>query len=150
MSKIKYVKDFVRNINPEYKVKYGNIFEVDIIEEKIFITFNKHQEEDAMVQEFIEKEFGKKYNTFLIGLLHEIGHIETYDEDLDEQRDITYGLLKMAFNNGEADIKEYNNSYFYIPAEYNATRWAVEYYENHIQECETLIQNLKGANKNEI
>lgn len=89
MSKIKYVKDFVRNINPEYKVKYGNIFEVDIIEEKIFITFNKHQEEDTMVQEFIEKEFGKKYNTFLIGLLHEIGHIETYDEDLDEQRDIT-------------------------------------------------------------
>ena len=55
MSKIKYVKDFVRNINPEYKVKYGNIFEVDIIEEKIFITFNKHQEEDTMVLAFIEK-----------------------------------------------------------------------------------------------
>ena len=50
MSKMKYIRDFIKNINPDYRVRYGNVFEVDIPEEKIFITLNKHKEEDEMVQ----------------------------------------------------------------------------------------------------
>ena len=38
MSKMKYIRDFIKNINPDYRVRYGNVFEVDIPEEKIFIT----------------------------------------------------------------------------------------------------------------
>ena len=142
MSKIKYIREFVKNINPDYKVKYGSVFEVDIPEERIFITLNKHQEEDEMVQKFLEKEFGKRYNSVIIGFLHEVGHIETYEEELDEERDFSYELLKMRFNEGGASVEEYNNLYFRIPAEYNATAWAVDYYEAHQKECEELIKKL--------
>ena len=52
-----------------------------------------------MVQKFLEKEYGKRYNSFIIGLLHEVGHIETFEEDLDEERDFVYSLLKIDCNN---------------------------------------------------
>ena len=142
MSKMKYIRDFIKNINPDYRVRYGNVFEVDIPEEKIFITLNKHKEEDEMVQKFLEKEYGKRYNSFIIGLLHEVGHIETFEEDLDEERDFVYSLLKIDFNNGNSDIEKFNNMYFCIPAEYNATAWAVNYYETHLQECQELARKL--------
>lgn len=142
MSKMKHIRDFIKNINPDYRVRYGNVFEVDIHEEKIFITLNKHKEEDEMVQKFLEKEHGKRYNSFIIGLLHEVGHIETFEEDLDEERDFVYGLLKIDFNNGNSDIEKFNNMYFRIPAEYNATAWAVNYYETHLQECQELARKL--------
>lgn len=142
MSKIKLIKDFVKNINSDYRIKYGNVFEVDIPEEKIFITFQKHQKEDEMVQQFLEKEFGKRYNSFIIGLLHEIGHIETYEEELDDDRDMVYGLLKVAYEEGESSVEEFNDMYFRIPAEYNATYWGVQYYETHKKECEELIKKL--------
>lgn len=142
MSKMKYIRDFIKNINSDYRVKYGNVFEVDIPEEKIFITLNKHKEEDEMVQKFLEKEYGKRYNSFIIGLLHEVGHIETFEEDLDEERDLVYGLLKIDFNNGSSDIEKFNNMYFRISAEYNATAWAVNYYETHLQECQELAKEL--------
>ena len=114
----------------------------NIPEEKIFITLNKHKEEDEMVQKFLEKEYGKRYNSFIIGLLHEVGHIETFEEDLDEERDLVYGLLKIDFNNGNSDIEKFNNMYFRIPAEYNATAWAINYYETHLQECQELAKKL--------
>lgn len=142
MSKMKYIRDFIKNINPDYRVKYGNVFEVDIPEEKIFITLNKHKEEDEMVQKFLEKEYRKRYNSFIMGLLHEVGHIETFEEDLDEERDLVYGLLKIDFNSGNSDIEKFNNMYFRIPAEYNATAWAVNYYETHLQECQELAKKL--------
>lgn len=142
MSKMKYIRKFIKNINPEYRVKYGNVFEVDIPEEKIFITLNKHQEEDEMVQKFLEREYGKRYNSFIIGLLHEVGHIETFDEELDEERDLAYGLLKINFNDGNSDIEKFNDMYFRIPAEYSATAWAVNYYETHLQECQELAKKL--------
>ena len=142
MSKMKYIRKFIKNINSEYRVKYGNVFEVDIPEEKIFITLNKHQEEDEMVQKFLEKEYGKRYNSFIIGLLHEVGHIETFDEELDEERDLAYGLLKIDFNDGNSDVEKFNDMYFRIPAEYNATAWAVKYYETYLQECQELAKEL--------
>ena len=142
MSKMKYIRDFIKNINPDYRVRYGNVFEVDIPEEKIFITLNKHKEEDEMVQKFLEKEYGKRYNSFIIGLLHEVGHIETFEEDLDEERDFVYSLLKIDFNNGRSDIEKFNNMYFRIHAEYNATDWDVNYYETHLQECQELARKL--------
>lgn len=142
MSKIKYVKDFVKNINSEYRIKYGDIFEVDIPEEKIFITFNKHLKEDEMIQNFLKKEYGKNYNGFIIGLLHEIGHIETFEEELDEEREFIYEILRTEFNEGKSSLEEFNNLYFHIPAEYNATAWGVNYYETHLQECQELMKKL--------
>ena len=142
MSKMKHIRDFIKNINPDYRVRYGNVFEVDIPEEKIFITLNKHKEEDEMVQKFLEKEYGKRYNSFIIGLLHEVGHIETFEEDLDEERDFVYSLLKIDFNNGSSDIEKFNNMYFRIPAEDNATACAVNYYETHLQEGQELARKL--------
>ena len=77
-----------------------------------------------------------------MSLLHEIGHIMTYDDDLDDTRDILYGVLKLNYKEGKSDITEYNNMYFKIPMEYDATYWGVQYYRNNKEKCDKLIRML--------
>ena len=73
------VRNFVRDIDPDFKVSFTNTFEVDIFDEHIYATFHKNPDLDRMFLDFLEEEFGIKINMFLISLLHEIGHIMTYD-----------------------------------------------------------------------
>ena len=136
------VRHFVKNINKDFRVSFADTFEVDIPEEHIYITFNYDKELDQMYDDFLYEQFGKRYNIFLLSLLHEVGHIITYEDELEEDRDIIYGLLKLDYEEGKSDIAEYNHKYFLIPMEFEATCWAVEYYENHKEKCDKLIKRL--------
>ena len=139
---IDYVRDFVKKIDSDYEVCEGNVFEVDIAQEEIFITFFDSKAEQETYLKFLKQEFGKDFNPFVISLLHEIGHIKTNDDKMLENRDFIYGLLKTNFNNRVSNIEEYNNMYFRIPAEYAATEWAVDYYNKNKEECEKLAKNI--------
>ena len=51
-----------------------------------------------------------------------------------------YALLQLGYE--DSKYEEYSNLYFRIPAEFEATKWAVEYYKNHIQHCEHFLDEL--------
>ena len=123
-----YLRKFIREIDEDFKLSFGDAFEVDIPEEEIFATFNKDEEIDKIFLKFLKKEFNIEMDMFLISLLHEVGHIMTYDDDMNDDRSVVYGLLKVQFDEGKANIEEYNDMYFHIPAEFEATDWGVKYY----------------------
>ena len=41
-----YLRKFIREIEEDFKLSFGDAFEVDIPEEEIFATFNKDEEID--------------------------------------------------------------------------------------------------------
>lgn len=140
--KIDYIKDFVKNIDNDFEVYEGDTFEANVAQEEVYITFSDSKENQETYLKFLKQEFGKDFNPFVISLLHEVGHIKTNDEEMLEDRDLVYGLLKMDFYNGTSSIEEYNNMYFRIPAEYSATEWAVDYYNKNKEKCEKLAKNI--------
>ena len=144
------IKKFVKMINPDYQVKFENSpFECDIEEEIIYIGDKQFNYEGKMFMNWFTKEFElcKDINWWLISLLHEIGHIETSTEELQDERDLLYGTLKLAFDCGNYTIEEMNNAYFQIPCEYQATWWGASWWLDHKQECQKLVNLLKlGVN----
>lgn len=142
MLKKDLIRKFVKSIDKDFKVSFTDTFEVDIPEEHIYITFDHDKELDKMYDDFLYEQFGKRYNVFLMSLLHEVGHIMTYEDELEEGRDIIYGLLKLNYEEGKSDVAEYNHKYFLIPMEFEATSWGVWYYENHKEQCDKLIRKL--------
>lgn len=142
MLKKDLIRKFVKRIDKDFKVSFGDTFEVDIPEEHVYVTFDHAEELDKMYDDFLYEQFGKRYNVFLMSLLHEVGHIMTYEDELEDDRALRYGLLKMVFDEGKSDVAEYNHHYFLIPMEFEATAWGVEYYESHKEECDELIRKL--------
>ena len=66
----------------------------------------------------------------------------TYDDDMNDDRSVVYGLLKVQFDEGKANIEEYNDMYFHIPAEFEATAWGVQYYLENKEKCDKLVRIL--------
>ena len=64
----------------------------------------------------------------------------TYDDELDEDRTVMYEMLKCFYNEGKSSLQEYNNMYFRIPAEYEATAWGVQYYLNNKDKCDMIVK----------
>lgn len=136
------VEDFVWSIDDFIDVDFNTSeFCVDIENECVFIPLNPKEEESKMFMDFIREEYGE-YNmdADVLGILHEIGHIFTYDENLAKAREVKVLRLRLNYDAAVADLRAYNFAYFRIPAELNATNWAVEYYHNHRQECDSLAK----------
>ena len=136
------IEDFIWSIDDFIDVDFNTSeFCVDIKNECVFIPLNSREEENKMFLDFIGEEYGEyDMDADVLGILHEIGHIFTYDENLAWAREIQTLRLRIDFDAAASDLREYNFAYFRIPAELNATNWAVEYYCNHRQECDNLAK----------
>ena len=136
------IEDFVRSIDDFIDVDFNTSeFCVDIENECVFIPLNPNEEETKMFMDFIKEEYGEyDMDADVLGILHEIGHIFTYDAHLAWAREINVLRLRLDYDAAVADLRAYNFAYFRIPAELNATNWAVEYYRNHRQECDSLAK----------
>lgn len=136
------VREFVRQIDPDLNVQFAeDEFYVYIHEQLINVSFNGNPMGNRLYKEFVEEHFGVSVDPFITGLLHEIGHIFTYDPELDRNRAIEYFLLQCSFN--EEDVEAYTKMYFAIPAEYNATKWGVEYYLTCKDFCDEFLSKLE-------
>ena len=91
------LKRYIKNIDSEIKVKFGNCFECD--------TDRK-----------------------IVSALHEVGHIMTWTQELEDERTEMYGLMEVAHNYQLMSIQELNEQYFEIPMELIATEWGRAYY----------------------
>ena len=107
-------------------------------------------EVDEWFNEFIEQAFGYIVpNTFIISILHEIGHAETadfvtdkeYKKCLKEKLKI-YKALETA---NEDTAKELEFKYFALPDEFQATAWAVDYAREHEEELAEMWKEIYTA-----
>lgn len=126
------VKHFVKEIDKDIKVKFQKYdMECDIYEDTVYIGKTYDFRTDKWFMEFVHSiEPNCNYSPFLMSLLHEIGHIMTFDEDNMEQKDIIYGLLNTEYEDkkeNEQDVEKYVNLYFRIPLEEEATKWGINF-----------------------
>jgi hypothetical protein len=116
-------REFVRSIDSTITTTFTrNDFCAFISQKIINLTFDKDCFDD-MFDEFIQKHFGVSINPFLMGMLHEIGHIMTYSPQLAYERVIIYELLKIDYK--VERFHDFTNMYFAIPSEFEATRWGL-------------------------
>lgn len=99
---------------------------------------------DRLYSKFIEEKFGVVVPVFLISLLHEVGHYFTNDYWTNtEQR---YFAKQKELLNPEDDIDTL--VYFQILDEYYATKWAIEYIQEHPQEIEEFWNKVRAQIEN--
>lgn len=136
------IKEFVQSIDPEIKVHMsGDEFYCIISEKLINVPFVSDSEGDRLFNEFVMDRFGKSINPYLMGILHEVFHIITYNENLDRDRAILYYMLQLDFK--EERYEEFTRMYFSIPSEFAATEGAVNYYLSHKEQCDNLMKEIE-------
>ena len=135
------IRKFVHSINPNIKVRISfDEFYAECRNRLINICLKRDEIEDKIFDDFIKYKFGVSVNPFLVGILHEVGHIMTFDGDLDHDRDILYYMLQLNFD--EDRWEEYSLMYFQIPAEFEATKWAVNYYLSNKDYCDNFLKEI--------
>lgn len=136
-----YIRQFINRIVPEVDVIFeDDEFWVDVEDQVINIGMNTNPEGNRLIQEFVFNEFGVAMHSFIIGVLHEIGHILTYDKQIYEEGTMMYLMLQMNYD--ERHLDEYSLMYFNIPNEYRATEWAVNYYLAFQEECDEFADMI--------
>lgn len=90
--------------------------------------------------ELVTQLINEKYNVdiepfyFIFSLLHEIGHHMTIDELTDEDLQDDLMCRQMIIPYIEDEIRQ-GRAYINLIAEDYATRWAIDYIDNHLKEC---------------
>ena len=75
------------------------------------------------------KELDKtcQFNDLVLGILHEIGHIFTYDENDEEPYLQDTKLLSLLYKEQMLSAEELNRFYLRLDMESKATKWAIEF-----------------------
>jgi hypothetical protein len=133
-------REFVKSIDPEIVVTFKEDEFYAISQSKIINLTFKPDEYDSLYDDFLMDRFGISMNPFLSGMLHEIGHIMTFDRQLDRERSIIYYLLDLDFE--VERFRDFTNMYFAIPSEFEATKWGVEYYLSHKEQCDNFLKEI--------
>ena len=126
-----YFKNDFDNMGIKIK-QTKNRFECDIQKSTIYIPKKRNLKNDFYFWTWFEKYYNVKIDEtelFLLSALHEVGHIMTYTEELEEERDEQYGLLQTLHELSNLTYRQLNNQYFEIPMELQATEWAKKYFE---------------------
>lgn len=139
-----YVKKMVKQIDKSIKVKFGKALQCEPTENTIYIN-NKTDIIDIVTFRDYVKELEPKckFNTFLIGILHEIGHIYTYEEQDEEPYNRDTTLLSLLFKENKISAKQMNELYVRLPLESNATKWAIDFAMQNKAFCK-YFQNKIG------
>ena len=97
---------FIKEVNHDYTVKFQKYdLECNVFDEIIYVGETYDKRTDLYFKNFVNKlnPECRKINRFLLSLLHEIGHIETYTDELsDEKR----GIAAIKDNEGKWFIDE--------------------------------------------
>ena len=139
-----YVKQMVKQIDKTIKVKFGKCLQCEPTENTIYVN-NKTDIIDIVTFRDYVKELNSKckFNTLLLGILHEIGHIYTYEEQNEEDYNRDTKLLSLLFKEKKLSAKQLNEFYVRLPLEANATKWAIDFAMQNKKFCK-YYQNKIG------
>lgn len=135
---IKMIQEIDNTIEIEVEkdlLEYGLACEP--MESKIYIGLRNTPEEEKVFTDFVnelEPNFFDKYkiNGFILSVLHEIGHIMTHEEELENEYNTEINLLCNLEEQGL--ITEEQQAYFYVrlTLEKWATQWAINFVKENI------------------
>ena len=139
-----YVKQMVKQIDKTIKVKFGKCLQCEPTENTIYVN-NKTDIIDIVTFRDYVKELNSKckFNTLLLGILHEIGHIYTYEEQNEEEYTRDTEPLSLLFKEKKLSAKQLNEFYVRLPLEANATKWAIDFEMQNKKFCK-YYQNKIG------
>ena len=139
-----YVKQMVKQIDKSIKVKFGKCLQCEPTENTIYVN-NKTDIIDIVTFRDYVKELNSKckFNTLLLGILHEIGHIYTYEEQNEEDYNRDTKLLSLLFQENRLTEEQINYFYLRLPLEANATKWAIDFAMQNKKFCK-YYQNKIG------
>ena len=139
-----YVKQMVKQIDKSIKVKFGKCLQCEPTKNTIYVN-NKTDIIDIVTFRDYVKELNSKckFNTLLLGILHEIGHIYTYEEQNEEEYTRDTELLSLLFKEKKLSAKQLNEFYVRLPLEANATKWAIDFAMQNKKFCK-YYQNKIG------
>ena len=139
-----YVKQMVKQIDKTIKVKFGKCLQCEPTENTIYVN-NKTDIIDIVTFRDYVKELNSKckFNTLLLGILHEIGHIYTYEEQNEEDYNRDTKLLSLLFQENKLTEEQVNYFYLRLPLEANATKWSIDFAMQNKKFCK-YYQNKIG------
>jgi len=117
-------------------------FFANITEEIVYYAFCEDDEADKMFYRFGQEEgLVMDCGSFVLSFFHEIGHIMT--DDLLSERVLNKCEKAKEKIEQIEDYVQANKLYFALDDEITATRWAIDYINDHEREVEQLIENMK-------
>ena len=125
------LRKMIKSIDKGIKVKFGKAFECDTDRKIVWLALKDNTQDSVMFKTWYEKHFNEtltKKDLVYISALHEVGHIMTWTQELEDERTEMYGLMEVAHNYQLMSIQELNEQYFEIPMELIATEWGRAYY----------------------
>lgn len=110
------INELLEQIDEEYSAIQGDIFEADTEEDAIYFTLENTK--DAFYNDFINRfPMASAFEPFTLSVLHEIGHLETEDDIIDDTE--------------ERDAITTEEQYFKLYNEAIATDWAGFFIEDN-------------------
>ena len=165
MSKIKGLKKLNKAVSAELepfgikKAFCGTEYSFSWINESISFKITEGTIEDIWFLEFVKNRFGIEPQSFIISILHEVGHYRANDEIegaifdfcMTEKNRISAEMQTA----DEVRSKELEFEYFNLPDEIMATQWAVNYIKNNPEHIKIMWHNIQKAlrkfyKKNEV
>lgn len=140
--------DFIDTIeevqDEDIKLEINTDWEVDTTDNIIYIGDKQKTQLDDYFIEYLKTD---KYNYFIISLLHEVGHVVTLTEELEEDQERMHSIYRYLYKSNIIDERQLCLAYFNIKAERLATEWARQYYDNHLNIIDDLIKKIGGIKK---
>lgn len=126
----------------DIRVREDVEFFANITEEIVYYAFCEDDEADKMFYRFGQEEgLVMDCGSFVLSFFHEIGHIMT--DDLLSERVLNKCEKAKEKIEQIEDYVQANKLYFALDDEITATRWAIDYINDHEREVEQLIENMK-------
>lgn len=123
---------------------FDSDFFYDPEDERVYFSIIISERSDRLFKEYIAKEFNFNVeNTFLISLLHEVGHFYTLPLFSKEEMKKSYrdkSKIEKALEKNDDDATF--SSYFDLDVEKVATKWAIEYYQTHTKRCDEFFKKF--------
>ena len=135
------IKDFLNYEGFEVEVVYNTDFAYDYGSSTIYYALLIPDTAGQLLMNFA-RQHGLKYDcgSFYLSLLHEVGHHETLDLLDDDEEEYS---LKIKKQMGETDKISDILTYFNLPDEIAATKWAINYINNNKEKLQYLSNRLK-------
>ena len=141
---IDFLQSFVELIDKEIEIHKGHCFEVDIDLKEVYIGSKRYDRvSQYFMQHWAEEIADAPINWCVLSLLHEIGHIMTDTEELQDNRQMLDSMYSFMYQMGAITENEYFTSYFDIPAERAATEWGINFYKKNQNLCNAVALHLK-------
>ena len=139
---IKNIQKFIDIIDSDIKIYKGSCYSVDIYEEQIFLGNKRFDRVSQTFMEHWEEKIVCPMNWCVLSILHEVGHIMTDTEEVQDNRTQLDNIYSFMYQENILTEQEYFHSYFNIPAEKMATLWGIDYYTRNQKQCNDLAAVL--------